>query len=80
MGYVVDGMTGLDLVGQTGNFICKAALLLTVVGVLLFRRKEDIQNIKKLADEATYYDKQWKASSENPDATIATKHKIDKIT
>ncbi|XP_047943316.1 light-harvesting complex-like protein 3 isotype 1, chloroplastic [Salvia hispanica] len=66
MAYGVDGLTGLDMVGQTGNFVCKAALLLTVVGVLLFRRKEDISNIKKLADEATYYDKQWQASWQNP--------------
>ncbi|KAG6418515.1 hypothetical protein SASPL_120719 [Salvia splendens] len=66
MAYGMDGLTGLDMVGQTGNFVCKAALLLTVVEVLLFRRKEDIANIKKLADETTYYDKQWQASWQNP--------------
>ncbi|XP_057778510.1 light-harvesting complex-like protein 3 isotype 1, chloroplastic [Salvia miltiorrhiza] len=73
MAYIVDAMTGLNVVGQTGNFICKVALLFTVVGLLLFRRKEDIENIKKLADEATYYDKQWQASWENPDTTTVVK-------
>ncbi|KAH6773837.1 Chlorophyll A-B binding family protein [Perilla frutescens var. hirtella] len=75
MAYIVDALTGLDVVGQTGNWICKAALLLTVVGVVVFRRKEDFDNIRKLADEATYYDKQWQASWKNPDAA---KDKISK--
>ncbi|KAL8049979.1 hypothetical protein ABFX02_06G054000 [Erythranthe guttata] len=68
MAYFVDGLTGLDLVGQTGNFVCKAALLVTIVGVLVFRRKEDVENIRKLVDEATFYDKQWQSSWQDPDA------------
>lgn len=75
MGYIVDAMTGLDVVGQTGNLICKAGLLLAVVGVVLFRRKEDLENMKKLADEATYYDKQWQASWQDPSDV---KHNISK--
>ncbi|GAA0157552.1 hypothetical protein LIER_14798 [Lithospermum erythrorhizon] len=62
MSYVVDGLTGLDVVGQTGNFFCKTALFITIVGVLVFREREDIGNLQKLADEATFYDKQWQAS------------------
>ncbi|EXC21076.1 hypothetical protein L484_017086 [Morus notabilis] len=58
MAYVVDALTGLDVVGQTGSFICKAAVFATVVGVILFRRTQDFDNLKKLADEATLYDKQ----------------------
>ncbi|KAK4489364.1 hypothetical protein RD792_005171 [Penstemon davidsonii] len=69
MAYLVDALTGLDVVGQTGNFICKTALLVTIIGVLVFRRKEDVENIQKLADEATFYDKQWKASWENTDVS-----------
>ncbi|KAK9913936.1 hypothetical protein M0R45_037735 [Rubus argutus] len=53
MAYVVDALTGVGVVGQTGNFICKAGLLVTVIGIILFRRTEDIDNLKKLADEAT---------------------------
>ncbi|XVF49457.1 hypothetical protein PTKIN_Ptkin04bG0014200 [Pterospermum kingtungense] len=62
MAYVVDGLTGLDVVGQTGNIICKAGLFVTVIGVVLFKKTQDFDNLKKLADEATYYDKQWQAS------------------
>ncbi|XP_041018049.1 light-harvesting complex-like protein 3 isotype 1, chloroplastic [Juglans microcarpa x Juglans regia] len=60
--YLVDALTGLDVVGQTENFICKAGLLVTVIGVMLFRRTQDFENLKRLADEATFYDKQWPAS------------------
>lgn len=69
--YIVDVLTGLDLVGQTGNFICKAGLFLTVVGIILFRRKEDLANIQKLADEASFYDKQWQASWQDQESGTA---------
>ncbi|KAL0321715.1 UNVERIFIED_CONTAM: Light-harvesting complex-like protein 3 isotype 1, chloroplastic [Sesamum calycinum] len=69
MAYLVDALTGLDVVGQTGNFVCKAALFVTVIGVVLFRRKEDLGNLQKLADEATFYDKQWRASWQSPDTS-----------
>lgn len=62
MGYIVDVLTGLNIVGQTGNFICKAGLFVTIIGILLFRRSNDLDNLKKLVDEATFYDKQWQAS------------------
>ncbi|KAK4845342.1 hypothetical protein QYF36_003831 [Acer negundo] len=63
MSYVVDAFTGLDVIGQTGNLICKAGVFVTVTGVILFRKKEDFQNLKNLADETTLYDKQWQSSS-----------------
>lgn len=64
IGYIVDALTGLDVVGQTGNFICKAGVFVTVAGngIILFRKKEGFQNLKNLADEAALYDKQWEAS------------------
>ncbi|XP_047324211.1 light-harvesting complex-like protein 3 isotype 1, chloroplastic [Impatiens glandulifera] len=65
MAYLIDVMTGLDLVGQTGNIMCKGGLFLTVLGVILFRRQGDFENLKKLTDEATFYDKQWRASWED---------------
>ncbi|CAI9774954.1 unnamed protein product [Fraxinus pennsylvanica] len=67
MSYIVDALTGLDVVGQAGNFICKAALFLTIIGVILFRKTQDFENIQKLAEEATFYDKQWQASWQNHD-------------
>ncbi|PRQ59712.1 putative chlorophyll A-B binding protein [Rosa chinensis] len=77
MAYVVDALTGVGVVGQTGNFICKAGLLATVIGIILFRRTEDFDNLKKLADEATFYDKQWQASwkEENQNVTSASTEK-----
>ncbi|KAI3720892.1 hypothetical protein L2E82_31890 [Cichorium intybus] len=62
MAYLVDVLTGLDVVGQSGNFICKMGLLATVIGVVLFRQTKSLQDFKNLADEATFYDKQWQAS------------------
>ncbi|KAL2227287.1 UNVERIFIED_CONTAM: Light-harvesting complex-like protein 3 isotype 1, chloroplastic [Sesamum indicum] len=78
MAYLVDALTGLDVVGQTGNFVCKAALFVTIIGVVLFRRKEDLGNFQKLADEATFYDKQWKASWQSPDTSNAVKEQSRK--
>ncbi|KAD5961515.1 hypothetical protein E3N88_12988 [Mikania micrantha] len=45
MAYLVDVLTGLDVVGQT----------------------KSLKNIKNLADEATFYDKQWQASWQDQD-------------
>ncbi|KAF3622378.1 light-harvesting complex-like protein 3 isotype 1, chloroplastic [Capsicum chacoense] len=69
MAYLVDVLTGLDVVGQMGNFLCKTALLATVAGVILFRKRTDFDNLKKLADEATFYDKQWQASWQDQPST-----------
>ncbi|CAL5343801.1 unnamed protein product [Camellia sinensis] len=62
MAYFVDLLTGLDVVGQSGNLICKGGLFMTVIGVIIFRRKDDLEKLKKLADEATFHDKQWQSS------------------
>ncbi|XP_062087157.1 light-harvesting complex-like protein 3 isotype 1, chloroplastic [Humulus lupulus] len=62
MAYMVDVLTGLDVVGQTGSFICKVGLFTTVIGVIIFRRTKDFDYFKKLAEEATLYDKQWQSS------------------
>ena len=62
MAYFVDSLTGVGLVDQMGNFFCKTLLLIAVSGVLLIRRSEDIETLKKLLDETTLYDKQWQAT------------------
>ncbi|KDP22493.1 hypothetical protein JCGZ_26324 [Jatropha curcas] len=69
MSYVVDTLTGIDMVGQTGNLICKAGLFVTVISIILLRRTDDFQRLRNLADEATLYDKQWQASWQDQDAT-----------
>ncbi|XWS51546.1 hypothetical protein CRYUN_Cryun12cG0185500 [Craigia yunnanensis] len=76
MSYVVDALTGLDVVGQTGNFICKSGLFVTVIGVILFRKTQDFDNLRKLADDATYYDKQWQASWKDQNQSSASSEKI----
>ncbi|XP_022735886.1 light-harvesting complex-like protein 3 isotype 2, chloroplastic [Durio zibethinus] len=62
MAYLVDSLTGVGLVDQMGNFFCKTLLFVAVVGVLLIRKNEDFDNIKKLIEETTFYDKQWQAT------------------
>ena len=62
MAYFVDSLTGVGLVDQMGNFFCKTLLFVAVAGVLLIRKNEDFDNLKKLLDETTFYDKQWQAT------------------
>ncbi|KAL8196148.1 hypothetical protein R6Q57_025148 [Mikania cordata] len=62
MAYFVDSLTGVGLVDQMGNFFCKTLLFAAVAGVLLIRKNEDIDTLKKLIDETTFYDKQWQAT------------------
>ncbi|MFQ6637821.1 hypothetical protein Gotur_013359 [Gossypium turneri] len=62
MAYLVDSLTGVGLVDQMGNFFSKTLLFVAVVGVLLIRKNEDLDNIKKLIEETTFYDKQWQAT------------------
>ncbi|CAN4127710.1 unnamed protein product [Withania somnifera] len=62
MAYFVDSLTGVGLVDQMGNFFCKTLLFVAVAGVLLIRKNEDIETIKKLVEESTFYDKQWQAT------------------
>ena len=62
MAYFVDSLTGVGLVDQMGNFFCKTLLFVAVAGVLLIRKNEDLETLKKLLEETTFYDKQWQAS------------------
>ncbi|KAJ6853474.1 light-harvesting complex-like protein 3 isotype 1, chloroplastic [Iris pallida] len=62
MAYFVDSLTGIGLVDQMGNFFCKTLLFVAVAGVLLIRKNEDFETVKKLIEETTFYDKQWQAT------------------
>ncbi|XP_073002527.1 light-harvesting complex-like protein 3 isotype 1, chloroplastic [Typha latifolia] len=62
MAYFVDSLTGVGIVDQMGNFFCKTLLFIAVVGVLSIRKNEDFENLKKLFEETTFYDKQWQAT------------------
>ncbi|WCJ25754.1 Light-harvesting complex-like protein 3 isotype 1 chloroplastic [Euphorbia peplus] len=62
MAYFVDSLTGVGLVDQMGNFFCKTLLFVAVAGVLLIRKNEDLDKIKKLIEESNFYDKQWQAT------------------
>lgn len=61
-GYLVDGATGIGLVDQQNSFFGKLLLFITVVGVLAIRKNSDVDNLRNLAQESTYYDKQWQAT------------------
>ncbi|KAE8708190.1 ATP-dependent Clp protease proteolytic subunit-related protein 4 [Hibiscus syriacus] len=61
LAYLVDSLTGVGLVNQMENFFCKTLLFVAVGGVLLIRKNEDLDNIKKLVEETSFYDKQWQA-------------------
>lgn len=62
LGYVVDALTGHGLVDQSSGFLGKTLIFATVLGVILVRKMDDINTFKGLADEATFYDRQWQAT------------------
>ncbi|KAL2472122.1 Chlorophyll A-B binding family protein [Abeliophyllum distichum] len=74
MAYLVDSLTGVGLVDQMGNFFCKTLLFVAVVGVLLIRKNEDIETIKKLLEETTFYDKQWQATWQDETSSKSEKN------
>ncbi|KAG7030162.1 Light-harvesting complex-like protein 3 isotype 1, chloroplastic [Cucurbita argyrosperma subsp. argyrosperma] len=65
MAYFVDSLSGVGVVGEMGNFFCKTLLFVAVVGVVFIRKNEDIETLKKLIDETSLYDKQWRATWED---------------
>lgn len=71
MAYFVDSLTGVGLVDQMGNFFCKTLLFVAVLGVLLIRKNEDFENLKKLFDETTLYDKQWQATWQDENSSTS---------
>eukprot|EP00252_Welwitschia_mirabilis_P019944 TRINITY_DN475_c0_g1_i1.p1 TRINITY_DN475_c0_g1~~TRINITY_DN475_c0_g1_i1.p1 ORF type:complete len:316 (+),score=83.32 TRINITY_DN475_c0_g1_i1:236-1183(+) len=62
MAYFIDSLTGIGIVDQTSSFFGKVLLFIAVSGVLLIRKNEDLQTLKQLVKESTFYDKQWQAT------------------
>ncbi|XP_020217652.1 light-harvesting complex-like protein 3 isotype 1, chloroplastic [Cajanus cajan] len=62
MSYVVDSLTGVGVVDQMSNLFCKTLLFAAVAGILVVRKNEDIETLKKLWKEITFYDEQWQAT------------------
>ncbi|XP_077235149.1 light-harvesting complex-like protein 3 isotype 2, chloroplastic isoform X2 [Tasmannia lanceolata] len=73
MAYFVDGLTGIGVVDQMSNSICKACLLTTVAGIILFRQTQNFGNLQSLINETTFYDKQWQASWQDSNASNTSK-------
>lgn len=73
MAYFVDSLTGVGLVDQMSNFFCKTLLFVAVSGVLLIRKNEDIESLKKLFEESTFYDKQWQATWQDENSSTSKK-------
>jgi hypothetical protein len=64
-GWLVDAATGVGLVDQQNSFLGKMLLFISVVGVLAIRKNSDVDIIRNLAEESTFYDKQWQATWKN---------------
>jgi len=77
VGYLVDSATGAGLVDQQSTFLGKTLLVLTVLGVLLIRKTSDVGNLKTMAKESTFYDKQWQATWKDEEADIAKEKDSD---
>ena len=73
MAYVVDSLTGVGVVDQMSNFFCKTLLFTAVSGILLVRKNEDIETLKKLWEEITFYDKQWQATWQDENSSTPKK-------
>jgi len=64
---LVDKAFHISIADQFDSFPGKILLLATVVGCAFIRKNEDVDNLKGLADEATFYDRQWKATWDGVD-------------
>jgi len=62
--YLIDAATNTGLVELHDSFLGKTAIFVTVLFVCFVRQLSDLDNLKVLADEATFYDKQWQQSWE----------------
>jgi len=61
----VDKFTGHGLLDQQNSFLGLLALHITVFGILAIRQNSDLDNLRNLFDEATFYDRQWNATWDN---------------
>ena len=63
--YLIDAAGGAGLVDLHNSFLGKTAIFATIIFVTLIRSLDDLDTLKDLAEEATFYDKQWNESWEN---------------
>ncbi|KAK9820718.1 hypothetical protein WJX74_002166 [Apatococcus lobatus] len=70
MAFVVDSLSGAGLVDQQNSFLGKLLLHVVVFAILIFRTTDSIPALKGLLDEATFYDKQWKATWEGQERPV----------
>ena len=70
MAFVVDSLSGAGLVDQQNSFLGKLLLHVVVFAILIFRTTDSIPALKGLVDEATFYDKQWKATWEGQERPV----------
>lgn len=59
---LVDKIFHISIADQFDSFLGKILLVATIVGCAFVRRNEDLESLQGLADEATFYDRQWQAS------------------
>jgi len=60
--WMVDAVFHVGIADQMGSPLGKILLVATLLGCLFVRRNEDYDGLKGLADEATFYDRQWNAT------------------
>jgi len=65
--YIIDACGGPGLTELHSSFLGKTAIFLTVAFCLTVRSLKDLDTLEVLADEATFYDKQWNETWSNFD-------------
>ena len=64
MALVIDGLTGTGIWDQQNSFLGKVALNVAVIGIMFIGSTSDLDKLKGLWEEATFYDEQWNKSWE----------------
>lgn len=59
---LVDKIFHISIAAQFDSFLGKILLFATIVGCAFIRKNQDVDSLKGLADEATFYDRQWAAT------------------
>eukprot|EP00193_Tetraselmis_chui_P013238 CAMPEP_0177782694 /NCGR_PEP_ID=MMETSP0491_2-20121128/18654_1 /TAXON_ID=63592 /ORGANISM="Tetraselmis chuii, Strain PLY429" /LENGTH=238 /DNA_ID=CAMNT_0019303111 /DNA_START=90 /DNA_END=806 /DNA_ORIENTATION=+ len=67
MALVVDQLSGTGIADQQNSFVGKVLLHVVIFGCLFVRETADLDNLKGLIDEATFYDRQWQQTWDGTD-------------
>mmetsp|Transcript_17757 Transcript_17757/g.24547 ORF Transcript_17757/g.24547 Transcript_17757/m.24547 type:complete len:238 (-) Transcript_17757:159-872(-) len=60
--YFLDAVFHVGIADAVGSPLGKLFMLATFIGCAFIRRTEDLESLQGLADEATFYDRQWQAT------------------